>query len=178
MVSLPDFHSEPMLTDLVLDETASTSSRTTMGRRPRGAREMTCEIPLSLSMWSSNEIEFNAMVQRRVAQRMQELNHRPTLVNPNNIPVGTPIVRSDYENWRLSQRQPRIDRFNSGIDRSFVFDVMRGTYKHHGRSVNVNNIPDRVRQPQSLIGHDRRGGRLHIAPLPEPPVSTITGKIL
>ena len=110
VVSLPDFHSEPMLTDLVLDETASTSSRTTMGRRPRGARSLTCEIPVDLAMWSSNELEFNAMLARRVAQRMQELNHMPTLVNPNNIPVGTPIVRSDYENWRLSPRKTTENR--------------------------------------------------------------------
>ena len=159
------------------NETQSTSSRTMLGFRPRGVRSLTCEIPMDLAMWTSNEIQFNAMLARRVAQRMQELNPQPTLVNPNNIPVGTPVVRSEYENWRLSQRQPRIDRFNAGIDRSFVFDAMRGTYKHHGHPVNLN-IPDRVRQPQSLIGHDRRGGRLHIAPLPEPPVSTITGKIL
>ena len=139
---------------------------------------MACEIPYDPVMWASNEKRFNSMLAGKVAERMREINHRPTLVNPNNIPVGTPFERTDYENWRLEQRQPRIDRFNAGVDRSFVFRAMIGTYKHHGRSVNVSSIPDRVRQPQSLIGHDRRGGRLHIAPLPEPPVSTMTGKIL
>ena len=138
---------------------------------------MTCEIPVDRDMWLSNEIRFNAMISQRVAQRLREYNHRPTLVNPNNIPVGTPLVRTEYENWRLDQRQPRIDRFNAGVNRSFVFHAMRGTYKHHGRSVNLSGIPDR-RRSQPLVGTDRRGGRLHTAPPPSPPAPTMTGKTL
>ena len=136
---------------------------------------MTCEIPYDPVMWASNENRFNRMLAVKVAERMRDINHRPTLVNPNNIPIGHDPVRTEYENWRLSQRQPRIDRFNAGV--SVAFRAMRGTFKHHARPVNLSGIPDRPRS-QSLVGTDRSGGRLHTAPPPSPPAITMTGKIL
>ena len=88
----------PIVPEPEFDETASTSSRRTLGRRPRGAVRMTCEIPVDADMWLSNKIRFNAMLASRVAERLSQPPYRAQLVNPNNIPVIAQPIRTDYEN--------------------------------------------------------------------------------